>query len=265
MTTGAVPNSAGTAASVTAVPTGACDAHCHIVDARFWSPEPAAPPGMTLADYRLLQSRIGTTRVVLVQAKIHRTDPACMLDALRQLGRDGVAIAVVHQSVTDVELKRLHDGGVRGLRFSVWNPADTVATIADIEPLRRRIAPLGWHVQVHMSADQIVEHASLIRRLPCPVVIDDMGRLPLTQGPDHPAFAVTGGLLQAGKAWVKLSGAYLNTIIGPPYPDAARIAQALVAEAPERLVWGQRLAARDGTAQTRRRKAFRSTDVMAWQ
>lgn len=237
MTAPPIPNSSGTAAPATAVPDGACDAHCHIIDARFWSPDPV-PPGMTLADYRLLQRRLGTTRAVLVQAKIHRTDAACMLDALRELGPDGVGIAVVHPDVADAELKRLHDGGVRGLRFSVWNPADTVATIADIEPLARRIAPLGWHAQLHMSADQIVEHAALIRRLPCPVVIDHMGRLPPAQGPDHPAFAVIAGLLQAGKAWVKLSGAYLNTVIGPPYQDATRMAQALVAEAPERLVWG---------------------------
>jgi predicted TIM-barrel fold metal-dependent hydrolase len=38
---------------------------------------------------------------------------------------------------------------------------------------------------------------------------------------------------------VKLSGAYLNTEIGPPrYADATRIAREYVKVAPERLVWG---------------------------
>ena len=38
---------------------------------------------------------------------------------------------------------------------------------------------------------------------------------------------------------MKLSGAYLNTAVGPPdYPDASRVARAFAAAAPERMVWG---------------------------
>ena len=227
----AVPNSFGTQPPGMPTPSLACDAHCHII-----APDPA---GMAFQDYRRLQRRIGTTRAVIVQAKLHGTAHDVLLDALAQLGPDGVGIGVVHTDVTDAELRRLHAGGVRGLRFSVWKPADTVTTIADMEPLARRIAPLGWHVQLHMSADQIHDHASLIAGLPCPVVIDHMGRLPPAQGAAHPAFAVMRRLLDAGRTWVKLSGAYLNTEVGAPdYPDATAVAQALVGAAPERLVWG---------------------------
>jgi len=65
-----------------------------------------------------------------------------------------------------------------------------------------------------------------------------MGRLTLPAGPDHPAFGVILGLIDKGRAWVKISGAYLNTKSGPPYADATRIAQAYMKAAPERLVWG---------------------------
>jgi D-galactarolactone isomerase len=236
---GAVPNSSGNAPPRQLVPASACDAHLHILDGRFATSAKAPPADMDLADYRQLQGRIGTTRAVIVQAKVYGTDNDCLLDAVSQLGDDGRGVAVVHPEVTDAELQRLHDGGVRGLRFSVWNPADTVTTIAMIEPLAARIASLGWHAQLHMSGDQIVEQAALIARLPCTVVIDHMGRLPPGQGTSHPAFAVIRGLLEAGRTWVKLSGAYLNTAIGAPdYPDATRVAQALVALAPARLVWG---------------------------
>lgn len=236
---GMVPNSAGTAPPRHPVPAAACDAHCHILDARFQNPEKAVPADMGMAGYRALQARIGTARAVIVQAKYYGTDNACLLDAVSQLGDDGRGVAVVHPDVSDAELQRLHAGGVRGLRFSVWNPTDTVTTIAMIEPLAARIAALGWHAQLHMSGDQIVEQAELIARLPCTVVIDHMGRLPPDVGTQHPGFDVIRRLLQAGRSWVKLSGAYLNTAIGPPdYPDATRVAQALVAEAPDRLVWG---------------------------
>lgn len=235
---GSVPHSSGEAVPRLPVPPLACDAHLHILDPRFVNgPKPAAD--MDLTGYRRLQARIGTTRAVVVQAKYYGTNNDCLLDAVARLGVDGAGIAVVHPDVTDAELRRLDAGGVRGLRFSIWNPRDTVTTGAMIEPLAKRIAPLGWHVQLHMSGDQIVEHAALLPQLPCPIVIDHMGRLPPAMGIAHPAFKVIARLLDAGRTWVKLSGAYLNTQIGPPdYPDASNVARALVAIAPSRLVWG---------------------------
>jgi len=234
----AVPNSSGTEPSRTKTPANACDAHFHIIDPRFPSPETVKPEGSTLDDYLIHQRRIGTTRAVPVQPKYHRTDHACMLDTLKRLGANGRGIGVCHPDVADNELKRLDAGGIRGLRFSVWNPKDTVTTIDMIEPLAKRIADLGWHVQLHMSGEQIVETAAMLNRLPCPIVFDHMGRLPPKLGPDHPAFPVIVDLVGKGRAWVKLAGAYLNTEQGPPYADATRIAQAFVTRVPERLVWG---------------------------
>ncbi|WP_024509095.1 amidohydrolase family protein [Bradyrhizobium sp. ARR65] len=234
-----VPNSSGTARPKTAAPAEACDSHCHVLDPRFPTPELERPAGMTAADYRQFQSRIGTSRVVFVQAKYHRTDHACLLNALERFGENARGIGVCGLDVTDGELKRLDSAGIRGLRFSVWNPKDTVTTIDMIEPLARRIADIGWHVQLHMSGDQIVDTAAMLGRLPCPIVFDHMGRLPPQQGPDHPAFRVILDLVDKGRAWVKLAGAYLNTTQGPPaYADATRTARAFVANAPERLVWG---------------------------
>lgn len=233
------PNSSGSAPPRAHAPPGACDSHLHILDPRFPSPGPAEPAGMTVDDYRLLQRRIGTVRAVPVQAKHYRTDNSCLLDALQRLGANGRGVAVVLPSVTDAELRRLDEGGVRGLRFSVWNPADTVTTIGMIEPLAHRVAGLGWHVQLHLSAEQFVDAAAMLNRLPCPLVIDHMGRLPPSEGASHPAFKVISDLLDKGQAWVKLAGAYLDTAEGAPdYADATRIAQAFVKAAPERLVWG---------------------------
>lgn len=235
-----VPNSSGTDRPTFSAPPNACDAHLHIIDARFpVTPGAKVLPHATLDDYRLLQRRIGTTRAVIVQPKPHGTDHQCMLDALRQLGKDGRGIGVLHPGVSDAELRRLDEGGIRGLRFSVWNPADTVTTIDMIEPLAKRIAPLGWHVQLHMSGDQIVEQEVLLRRLPCPIVFDHMGRLPPAQGFSHPGAAIILRLIERGNTWMKVCGAYLNTQIGAPnYADALQVSRKWIAAAPERVVWG---------------------------
>lgn len=236
-----VPNSSGTEPPKLKVkaPANAADCHIHIYDARFQSSSPVLP-NATVQDYRLLQNRIGVTRVVIVQPRNYATDNSVTVDAVRQLGIDNArGVAVVRPTVTDAELKSLNDGGIRGIRFTVANPATAVVSIDMIERLAKRVAGLGWHVQLNMPAEQIVEHADMLRRLPAQIVFDHMGQFPLPAGLAHPAYGVIRSLVDRGRAWVKISGAYLNTRIGPPtYADATAIAQAYVKAAPERLVWG---------------------------
>ena len=56
---------------------------------------------------------------------------------------------------------------------------------------------------------------------------DHMGRMDPKLGASDPAFAVIRRLIDKGKTWVKLAGAYLNTAEGPPlYADATRLALA---------------------------------------
>jgi predicted TIM-barrel fold metal-dependent hydrolase len=136
-------------------------------------------------------------------------------------------------------LKTLNDGGIRGIRFTVGDPRVAVVSIDMIEPLARRIVNLGWHVQLAMTREQIVDNADLLHRLPVAIVFDHLGGLSPPDGIGHPAYAVIRGLIDKGRTWVKLSGAYLRTAIGPPtYADATKVAQAYVEAAPERLVWG---------------------------
>jgi predicted TIM-barrel fold metal-dependent hydrolase len=233
-----VPNSAGSAAPVLPAPANAADCHIHIYDPRF-QPLVTHPAQATVADYRLLQKRIGVSRVVIVQPRHYRTDNSATLDAIRQLGiAHARGIAVLHPDVPEAELKRLHEGGIRGIRFTLGNPQSAVVTVDMIEPLATRIAPYGWHVQLNMETEQIAGHAVLLRRLPTPIVFDHMGKLGLT-GVEHPAYGVIRELLDSGRAWVKISGAYLNTRLGPPtYADATLVAREFVKAAPERLVWG---------------------------
>ena len=233
-----VPNSAGTAPPRLKAPPNAADCHIHIYDPAF-PPAVTRPANATVADYRLLQKRIGVSRVVIVTPRNYGTDNAVTVGAIAELGMDNArGVAVLTPDVTDAELKKLDEGGIRGLRFTIGNPETAVTSIDMIEPLAKRIAQYGWHVQINAEPRQVVDAAAMLRRLPCPVVFDHLGKLGL-HGLDHPSYRVMRELIDAGRAWVKISGAYLNTRIGPPgYPESTPVAQAFVKAAPERAVWG---------------------------
>jgi D-galactarolactone isomerase len=233
-----VPWSSGTDRPNSKAPADACDCHMHIYDARFPTAPGAAmrPADARVDDYRRLQKRIGTTRNVIVTPSTYGTDNRVTLDAMAQFGTTTRGVAVVDTGVTDVELKRLADQGVRGIRFNLVQAGATTADM--IEPLSRRVDALGWHVQIHMLGDQIVELEPLLHRLSAPIVFDHLGRLPQPAGTRHPAFAVIRRLIDKGRTWVKLSGAYQDTTMGPPsYADTGDVARAYVEAAPERMVW----------------------------
>ena len=237
-----VPNSAGTSPPRLKAPPLACDSHLHIYDPAYkmaW-PKLRAVANASVAEYRLLQQRLGTTRAVIVQPAVYGIDNRAIVAAIGALGLDNArGVAVLHPGVTDAELEQLHAGGVRGLRFTQHDPATAITSPDMIEPLARRVAERGWHVQLHLRGDQIVAMADLIGRLPGTIVIDHLGRIPQPEGVAHPAYAVVRRLLDSGRGWVKLSGAYLDTKVGPPrYPDATRLAREYVKAAPDRCVWG---------------------------
>ena len=237
----AVPNSVGTESPKLKAPANACDCHMHIYDpARFrMVPSQRVPPtDAAVAQYRLLQRRIGTTRVVIVTPRNYATENHVTVDAIAQLGPNARGVAVLHPTVTDAELKRLHGAGVRGIRFSLSDPATAVVTLDMVEPLSKRVTDLGWHVQFNVLGEQVVEWAGLLRRLPSQTVFDHLAHPPLPAGIEHPSHGIIRGLIDRGRTWVKLSGAYSNTKVGPPYPEATTIARAFVKAAPERMVWG---------------------------
>ena len=238
----AVPHSSGTRRPRLAAPDGACDCHMHIYDSRF-GPSPhwkQVPPEAPVATYRQLQARLGTSRTVVVQPSTYGIDNRCTLDALRQLGEFARGVAVIEPEIPDSDLASMHGVGVRGVRVNFVTPQSWgVTTAARLRSTANRIAPLGWHVQVFMTADQIAQMIDVLQGLPTIVVIDHLGRMPQPAGSSHAAYGAVCKLLERGRTFVKLSGAYMGTQIGPPsYADNASVARGYVKTAPERVVWG---------------------------
>jgi len=234
-----VKYSSGTEPPKLKVPANACDCHHHIYGSQYKvDPRSTLRPGdATVEDYRALQKRIGTSRNVIVQPSTYGTENAPTLDALVAFGPSARAVVVVDTTVTDTELKRMHNLGARGIRF---NLAQTGATTPEmIEPLSKRVNELGWHIQINATAPTIMEIMSILEKVPSPIVFDHLAHIPEPDGINDPLFGKVHGLIDKGRTWVKLSGAYADTKVGPPtYSDSSAIARAYVKAAPERLVWG---------------------------
>src|SRR5258708_9237487 len=96
-----------------------------------------------------------------------------------------------------------------------------------------------WHIQINASAATIMEIMQILEKIPSPIVFDHLAHIPEPDGINHPLFGKVRALIDKGRTWVKLSGAYADTKIGPPtYADSTAVAQAYVQAAPERLAWG---------------------------
>jgi D-galactarolactone isomerase len=237
---GPVKFSAGTATPKSKAPANATDCHHHIYDARY-PVDPKStlrPADAVVADYRALQKRIGTSRNVLVQPSTYGTDNRCHLDALKAFGPSARMVAVVDDKISTEELQRMHTLGVRGIRFNLAQAGATTPEM--MEPLSKRINDLGWHIQINAPAAKIMEVMPILEtRVASPIVFDHLAHIPQPTGVNSPLFAKVRGLMDKGRTWMKLSGAYADTKVGPPsYSDSSAVARAYAKAYPERCVWG---------------------------
>ena len=198
-----------------------------------------APHLLGLDDAEAMHRALGIERGVLVSPTVYGTDNRCMLDALRhaQAGR-WRGIAVIGDQTTERELDEMNELGVRGARC---NFASFLNMAPDEELFRRtveRIARLGWHVVLHVMAEDLIAHESLFREVRIPVVVDHMAHLDLDNEAGGRAFDLLLELVGQDNWWIKLSNGDRISNAGPPYDDVVAVGRALAEAAPGRAIWG---------------------------
>ena len=194
------------------------------------------PPLALVEDYLDVAEAVGLERMVVVQPSPYGTDNRVTLDAVARFGSDhAVAVAVIDDSFSVAALTKMSDAGVRGVCFNLVSGNGT--PVEQIKALARRIAPLGWHLQVYARGESLLELAPMLAKLPVPVVVDHIGGVKAELGTGHPQFQALLRLLDSGNAWVKTCS-YRASSAGHPWTDVAANLRALVAAAPERCVWG---------------------------
>ncbi len=222
------------------LPADACDAHCHVFGptARFpYAPNrrytPAEAPKEALA---ALHRHLGISRTVIVQASCHGADNRAMLDAIADKPAAARGVAIVDESFADKDYATLHDGGVRGVRFNFVRHLGGAPDKDLFQRTLDRIRPLRWHVVLHLDATDIEPLSGMIRGLKLPFVIDHMGRVKSEAGVDQPSMRALLDLARLENCWIKVSGS--ERISKFPFDAAVPIARAIIAAAPDRVLWG---------------------------
>jgi len=225
------------------VPEHACDAHCHVfgpADKFPFAPErkytPVDAPKETLF---ALHKRLGFSRSVLVQASCHGTDNSAMIDMLMSSNGQYRGVAVVGANLTGDEVTRMHEAGVRGIRFNF------VKRLVDIKPkefylnIAKLIAPYGWHIVVYYESRELADIEGLLMELPTPIAIDHLGRPDVDKGLEHPDYRRIKNLVANRKnTWIKVGSLERMTKLGPPYRDVIPFARDLVESFPDQVLWG---------------------------
>ena len=233
------PFSAGTSVANTRVPEGACDCHVHVYDNAHPIAKGAKlnPPTATVADYQIVQARMGTSRAVLVTPSTYGADNTVMLQGLAKLGSQGRGVAVIQGDESDAQLHSHHEAGVRGVRLNFSLGATHHA--ASIRQIAQRIAPLGWHLQLLMPVDQLLALGPELEQLPTDLVFDHFGRITPSQCGQHAAHRRLLNMMQRGKTWIKLSGGCLvSASLSVEDPALDDLARSFIEAAPEQVVWG---------------------------
>jgi D-galactarolactone isomerase len=216
---------------------GACDTHIHFYDRSFPTiPGTPTPADATVADYRQVMAWLGLERVVVVQANAYGDDNRCTMQAVKELGDCARAVVVVKPGVSDDEMIRLTKEGARGIRF--MSLLGGTLSWPQMDEMGGRAYEHGWHALVQLNGRDFPQHEAQIARLPGRFVIDHIGKFIDPVPPDHGSFKSLLRLLDTGRCYVKLAGAYEFSKTGAPhFEDVAVLAKALIRHAPDRIIW----------------------------
>jgi 2-pyrone-4,6-dicarboxylate lactonase len=233
-------------------PPNSCDAHFHVFGPADRYPHGGVnenlryvPPLAPLSDYLDLAKLLGMDRFVFVQPSAYGRDNTCMLDAMREVGIARCrGIVDVHEDAPDALLAEMDKLGVRGVRVNVSpvkprEPGFSETMKPRIARLDARCAELGWMLDFLHPGWLTEELLAVFARLRSSFTVAHMGMFLAKDGPQQPGFQKLIDLVRNGdgRAWVKFTGTYrMGTL--PAMADVAPMARALIAAAPDRLIWG---------------------------
>ncbi|MFZ0503048.1 MAG: amidohydrolase family protein [Chthoniobacterales bacterium] len=223
------------------LPAGACDCHAHVYGPFDQFPLPSSapfqPPPASIQVLEKLWESFGIERGVIVQGSAYRQDHRALLGALRRDPQNRRGVALVGSDTSDAVIDQLHASGVRGARMNLVRHLSSGFDESRCREVVQRIEPFGWHLELHVDADDLGRLRRFVEESPINVVVDHMGRVDAALGTDQPPFRTLLKLISCPHCWVKLSGAD-RLAKRCPLETAVSFARPLMEVAPDRVVWG---------------------------
>jgi predicted TIM-barrel fold metal-dependent hydrolase len=222
------------------VPAGAIDCHVHLFGpASLWPfhPDSRYSSADALPETQIaMQDTLGMAGAVVVSGGGYGQDTRHLEDVLTRFPKRFRGVALLPDDVSRSHVAYLDRMGVRGARFVSAGHRGALPRLS--RRVTHLIADFGWHVQFYPSGDDLLEHAQELLDLPTHVVLDHFAAIPAAGGIAQPAFACLQRMLDSEQVWVKLSGPMRCVTGDLPYPEVTPLAQTLVAQYPEYLLWG---------------------------
>ena len=226
------------------IPPEACDCHTHIhgdpekfpfFAGRVYTPESASPEEMSA-----LHKALHIERVVIVTPSVYGSDNSATRFGMMARGATARGVAVIDDKTPEAELDAMNKAGFRGIRLNLATGGVSDPNVGRPRFLAavERVKARGWHIQLYTSLPMIAALKDSFAASPVPVVFDHFGGAQAALGVDQPGFADLLELVKSGKAYVKISGAYRASKLGPDFADAAPLARALIAANADRILWG---------------------------
>ena len=227
------------------LPPMSCDCHLHVfgdpAKYRDSNPNPIHKSReANWADALRMHASVGFGRGVLVQPANYRTDHTYLIEALAQMPRRAYrGTGIMDDNVSDDELLRLHEAGVRGMRFNFVRTFKLSPTPESFRRSIDRIRRYGWYIKIFIGPEELPDHIETLRSITAvPVVIDHMARLKPADGPDHPTHHMIADLLKRDNYWVMLSNGVRMSAQASGWDDVVPIGRRLYEAAPTRCLFG---------------------------
>ncbi len=151
------------------------DCHFHIIDKNF----PVVPnhgfmpDAFTSEDYLERVKAIDLCGGAVVSGSFQELDQSYLFHALKVLGPTFVGVTQVPQTISDRELQKLNDAGVRAVRFNVKRGGSE--DVKHLESFARRVHKLvGWHTELYIDSTDAAGLFDTLVSLPA-VSIDHIG------------------------------------------------------------------------------------------
>ena len=213
------------------------DTHAHVFlrrmpmqHGRRYTPHSDAP----LRTYLDVLDAHSMTHGVLVQPSFYGTDNGYLLDCLAAAPERLRGVVVLDPAAPDEALEAMDRAGVAGARFNLIGGEPGLLDDPAQRELRRRVAGLGWHVEVQAEGPDWPLVLRCLDDHDGPIVVDHYGRPHPARGVACAGFQAILGEGSSGRLHVKLSAPYrCGGADVRPYAD--RLLERL---GPGRLLWG---------------------------